>query len=125
MGNTVTKSVPRTPRGESSRQSPGNSATEGMFPTQRPFPYPVPVVVATFCSSDQPEMSFLARACAAFQAGPKSGMRREPGGGGDLGEVEGNTPGTGDAEGTGKEEKGYLDMGIVMWAYDAWLVTSV
>ena len=45
-------------------------------------------------------------ACAAAQAGPKSGMSSEPGGGGEEGEVEGNTPGMGEAEGTGKAEKG-------------------
>ena len=60
----------------------------------------------TFCSSVQPETSFLALALAAAQAGPKSGMRREPGGGGVFGDDEGNTPGMGEAEGRGKEEKG-------------------
>lgn len=90
----------------------------GMFPTQRPPIQPTPVVVATFCSSDQPEINFLARACAAFQTGPKSGIRLEPGGGGDLGDVEGKTPGIGDAEGTGNDVNGYSEMGIVRCADD-------
>ena len=60
----------------------------------------------TFCSNVHPERSVFAFAFAAAQAGPKSGMRREPGGGGVFGDDEGNTPGMGEAEGRGKEEKG-------------------
>ena len=40
-------------RGESSRQRPGKSLMEGIFPTQRPFVQPTPVVTLTFSSSDQ------------------------------------------------------------------------
>ena len=105
-GNAVTKSVKRTPSGESSRQSPGQSPTAGMFPTHRPPIQPTPVVAATFSSSDQLETICLAFAWARAQAGPKSGTRLEPGGGGDLGEVDGYTPGMGDAEGTANEENG-------------------
>lgn len=35
-----------------------------------------------------------------------------------MGEVDGKTPGIGDAEGTGKEVKGYLESGIVRCAAD-------
>ena len=66
----------------------------------------MPVVALTFCSSVQVETSFLAFALAWVQAGPKSGMRDEPGGGGEFGEAEGKTPGMGEAEGTGKAENG-------------------
>ena len=73
---------------------------------QRPPIQPTPVGTLTFCSSVQPEMSFFALALAAAQAGPKSGMRGEPGGGGESGDAEGNIPGMADSEGTGKAEKG-------------------
>jgi hypothetical protein len=52
-GKTVAKSAKRTPRGESSRQRPGKSLMEGIFPIQRPFIQPTPVVTLTFSSSDQ------------------------------------------------------------------------
>ena len=96
----------RTPSAESSRQSPGHGPTAGMFPTQRPPIHPTPVETLTFCSSVKEETSWRALACAAAQAGPKSGMRGEPGGGGVFGDDEGSTLGMGEAEGTGKEEKG-------------------
>ena len=105
-GNAVTKSARRTPSGESSRQSPGHEFTAPMLPTQRPFSHPTPVTEVTLSSRDQRATSRCAFACAAAHAGPKSGMRSEPGGGGDLGDVEGNVPGMGDAEGTGKDENG-------------------
>jgi hypothetical protein len=52
-GKTVAKSARRTPRGESSRQRPGKSSMGGIFPTQRPYIQPTPVVTLTFSSSDQ------------------------------------------------------------------------
>ncbi len=52
-GKTVAKSTKRTPRGESSRQRPGKSLMGGIFPTQRPYIQPTPVVILTFASSDQ------------------------------------------------------------------------
>ena len=105
-GNAVAKSVKRTPSGESSRHSPGKaSPMGGMLPTQRPPIHPTPVETFTFCSSVKDETSFLAFARAEAQAGPKSGMSSEPTGGGELGEVAGKTPGTGESEGTGKAEK--------------------
>ena len=52
-GKTVTKSAPFTPRVESTRQRPGKSSTGGILPPQRPFIHPTPVVMLTFCSSDQ------------------------------------------------------------------------
>ena len=104
-GNAVTKSVSRTPSGESSRHSPGKSPIGGMLPTQSPPIQPTPVDAFTFCSSDQLAMSFFAFACAAAHAGAKSGMSTEPGGGGVLGEVEGNIPGMGEHEGVGNDGK--------------------
>ena len=50
-GKAVAKSAKRTPSGESSRHRPGKSPTGGIFPTQRPFIQPTPVVILTFCSS--------------------------------------------------------------------------
>ena len=105
-GNAVTKSVRRTPSGESSRHSPGQEPTAPMFPTHRPFCHPTPVTEFTLSSTDHPAMNCCAFECASAHAGPKSGMRLEPGGGGDLGDVEGKVPGMGDAEGTGKDENG-------------------
>jgi hypothetical protein len=55
-GKTVAKSAKRTPSGESSRQRPGKSLMGGIFPTQRPYIQPTPVVTLTFCSSDQVEI---------------------------------------------------------------------
>lgn len=70
----------------------------------------------TFCSSVHPEISFLACAWALAQAGLKSGMRSDPGGGGEDGEVAGKTPGMGEAEGTGNDENGYEEIGSVCCA---------
>ncbi len=123
-GNAVTKSVSRTPSGESSRQSPGKSPTAAMLPTQRPFIQKTPVETFTFCSTDQPEMSFFACECAFDHAGAKSGIRSEPGGGGDFGDVDGNVPGMGDAEGTGNDEKGYEEIGRVLSAVQKFVSTQ-
>ena len=115
-GNAVTKSVRRTPSGLSSRQSPGNAPDGGMLPTQRPFIQPTPVETFAFWASVSVLTSFFALACAAAQAGAKSGTSGEPGGGGDLGEVEGKTPGTGVPEGVGKDVNGYEEIGRVIRA---------
>ena len=88
-GNAVTKSVSRTPSGESSRQSPGQPPTAAMFPTQRPRIQNTPVTAVTLSSIDHPAVRDLALACAAAHAGPKSGTSAESGEGGAEGEVEG------------------------------------
>ena len=77
-----------------------------MLPTQWLWIEAIAVDTLTFGSCVQPEMSILALAFVAAYARPKSGLRREPGLGGVLGDVEGNTSWMGEVEGEGKEEKG-------------------
>ncbi|OBZ74883.1 hypothetical protein A0H81_05142 [Grifola frondosa] len=124
VGNAVTKSVSRTPRGESymrpasaglqhariskptSRHSPGQSPTLAMFPTHRPPIQPTPVATLAFSFRLQLAISLRAFACALAHACAKSGISVDPTGGGLDGPVAGNVPGTAGAEGTGKGVKG-------------------
>ena len=114
-GNAVTKLTARTPKGASWRHRPGQlrllSGTE-MFLMHRPWKIPDPVEIP----SVRPDTNAWVWGCADAHAGSKSGINSEPGGGGDCGEVEGNVPGIGEANGTGNEEKVYEEMGRVISA---------
>ena len=92
---------------QTSRQRPSQSAIAGMFPTQRPFDQPTPVVVATFSSSDQLDILALALEWATFHAWPKSGTTLPVSdvGGGSSGVVSTKTLAIGVSEGTGKGVK--------------------
>lgn len=66
-GNALLKSVSRTPRGESCKQSPGYpcAGIAGVLPTQRPCSHPTPVVRFIFWSRVQPTSRARALACAS------------------------------------------------------------